>query len=131
MITPESRMLLRHLHHNTALPSDIRKDIIDICEKEQKERRRLHNHQFWGRGTSLYAVKRRARRVSKCYKCGALEHWGRCRKMPTDSQVECAWALRQDPVRLLRDSYPMPLRKDSYAEAMVQELCWARSYHLT
>ncbi|GJZ23775.1 putative reverse transcriptase domain-containing protein [Tanacetum coccineum] len=73
----------------------------------------------------MSAIKRRAKSIFKCYKCGAFEHVFACRRMPTRAQSECALALRKDPVKLYNEG---TLRKDSNAQQMIEDLLWIRSY---
>ena len=116
MLSSESLALLSCLFLRTHLPSDIQRDIVMRLEKNV---RRNQNYAKFHRGTSIYAAKRRAKHVGKCWKCGALIHNGACRELPTTSQSECASALREDPVKLKAEGV---LRPNSNASAMIEEL---------
>ncbi|GKB51399.1 putative reverse transcriptase domain-containing protein [Tanacetum coccineum] len=126
-ISEEAYTFLRFLQFETYIPGVLREDIITIYEIDTKEDRRIHNREFFGRGTSMSAIKRRAKSIFKCYKCGAFEHVFACRRMPTRAQSECALALRKDPVKLYNEG---TLRKDSNAQQMIEDLLWIRSYKL-
>lgn len=126
-ISEEAHILLRFLHFETNIPAELRYNIIAIFEIDTKENRRVYNRDFFCRGTSMSAVKRRAKSVYRCYKCGAFEHVFACQRHPTRAQSDCAYALRHDPVIVY---YEGTLRNNSDAQRMIEDLLWIRSFKL-
>lgn len=127
MFSLESRVLLSCLYFKTQLPLDLINIIVFKSEKNVKSFKRDVNFKNFCRGKSKYAAKRRAKQVDKCLNCGNFSHDGRCRSMPTNSQMECAFALRKDPVRLKAEG---SLRPNSNAEAMIDALVLKRASKL-
>lgn len=116
MLSPLSQVLLSSLYIASNLPPDIQRDIVLKFEKNVK---RDTNFANFGRGTSKSAAKKRAKYFGKCWKCGALIHANACKDLPTTSQLECAFTLRQDPITLKAQKI---LRPNSNASALVDEL---------
>ena len=123
MLSDNIRTLVNCLYFQSHLPFDIRQDIFLRCKSIQRKALSKHNFEHFGRGTSKCARKRRAIQAGKCWKCGALMHFSKCRKLPTNSQSECADALRRDPVKLKAEG---TLRPNSNVSIMIDDLLFLR-----
>lgn len=100
---------------NRGLDIEICIDILKKCvdanfklENKQLEVLKMFN------GTSRSAIKRRAKSMGRCFKCGKMEHEGQCKENTTRSNSECLELIRFGTIRSLAEN-PRYLRKNSYA----------------
>lgn len=124
MLNEKSALVMSFLYIQLSFPKDLIQDITERCKIILKKEKAEYNREHFGRGKSREALKRRARQVNRCWKCGHLIHIGRCKKLSSRAQAECANALHQDPVKLKAVG---SLRRNSSAYYMINHLVELRN----
>nr|QED43118.1 NBP [Garlic common latent virus] len=94
------------------VPADVAIGIIEPIIKEVRKLQRQEEQRLLRfNGCSRSAIKRRAKYLNKCHKCGKQSHYGLCSRNQTISNMEVEFLIRCGTIRYLTENPQR--RKDS------------------
>jgi hypothetical protein len=90
---------------NCGMPHGIASGLVNqIISEDTKELNRTKFLSSLHNGSSRSAIKRRARKLGYCYKCGKLIHDGECPRNQTISQWERALVIKEGSISYLSEN---------------------------
>nr|QED43225.1 NBP [Garlic common latent virus]QED43232.1 NBP [Garlic common latent virus] len=106
---------------DSGVPTDVAVGIIEPIIKEVRRLQRQEEQKLLRfNGCSRSAIKRRAKYLNKCYKCGKYNHAGACSRNQTISNMEVEFLIRCGTIRYLTENPQR--RKDSIYESDYEKL---------
>nr|QED43238.1 NBP [Garlic common latent virus] len=90
---------------DSGVPTDVAIGIIEPIIKEVRKLQRQEEQKLLRfNGCSRSAIKRRAKYLNKCYKCGKYDHVGACSRNQTISNMEVEFLIRCGTIRYLTEN---------------------------